>query len=124
MISLPIVVALFIAVIALILILEPENMEKNTVEDKLLRKEFRSSKHKWEATQLKSFYFCYLCHKLISGWFSSEVLECKKCGILVHKLCKYLKLRKPDCKYIIATRENSKFYHQWRQCSYLSLIHI
>ena len=90
-----------------------------------MKQEFKSSKHKWEKSNLKSFYFCYLCHKLINSWFSSDVLECKKCGIIIHKVCKYLKLRKPECKYIIAKHieENNgerKFCHQWRQCSYNS----
>lgn len=36
---------------------------------------------------------------------------------------RFLKLRKPECKYIIAKQvegEDTKFYHQWRQCSYNS----
>ena len=119
--TLPVLGAIIIAVLAFLLLLEPESLSRNSVEEKKLHNEFRSSKHKWEKSELKSFYFCYLCHKLISSWFSSDVLECKKCGIVIHRICKYLKLRKPECKYIIAKQteiKDFKFYHQWRQCSY------
>ena len=84
-----------------------------------MRNEFRSSKHKWELSEQKSFYFCYLCRRLTNGWFS-DILECKKCGIIVHKICRFTKLRKPDCKYIVAKNNNSRFYHQWRLCSYIA----
>lgn len=118
--TLPMLVALVIAILAFVLILEPENLASYSIEEKKIHYEFRSSKHKWEKSELKSFYFCYLCHKLISSWFSNDVLECKKCGIIIHRICKFLKLRKPECKYIIAKQaeEDKGFYHQWRQCSY------
>ena len=82
-----------------------------------MRNEFKSSKHKWERSEQKSFYFCYLCNKLTNGLFS-DILECRKCGIIIHKICRFTKLRKPDCKYIVAKNNATKIYHQWRQSSY------
>ena len=53
-----------------------------------MRNEFKSSKHKWDRSEQKSFYFCYLCNKLTNGLFS-DILECRKCGIIIHKICRF-----------------------------------
>ena len=85
--TLPIVVALLVAVVACFLLLEPESLSQSSLEDKIMRNEFKSSRHKWERSEQKSFYFCYLCNKLTNGLFS-DILECKKCGIIIHKICR------------------------------------
>ena len=46
--TLPVLAAILIAVFAFLLILEPESLSQNSVEEKKLHHEFRSSKHKWE----------------------------------------------------------------------------
>ena len=51
--------------------------------------------------------------------FWSKILECKKCGIVVHQYCKLTVLKKPDCKYIISGSNGTgllkKPVHQWRK---------
>lgn len=98
--TIALVVAFLIAALATFLILGPESNDEVAVQSSLQRREFISSKHKWEDSQIKGFYFCCLCNKLMAG-FWSKILECKKCGIVVHQYCKLTKLKKPDCKYII-----------------------
>ena len=112
--SVPVIIALLIALVGCFLLLEPESLSTTSLEDKIMRNEFKSSKHKWDKSEQKSFYFCYLCKKLTNGLFS-DILECKKCGIIIHKICRYTKLRKPDCKYIVAKNNATRIYHQWRQ---------
>lgn len=64
--------------------------------------------------------------------FWSNMSECRKCGIIVHQYCRYLKLKKPECKFIISSANNKGAgpIHQWRQgihsinsiCSYCELV--
>lgn len=46
--TIPVIIAIFIALIGIVLILEPENLTQNQLESKKINHEFRSSKHKWE----------------------------------------------------------------------------
>lgn len=45
--TVPIMVAILIALVACFLMLEPESLAKTSMEDKIMRNEFKSSKHKW-----------------------------------------------------------------------------
>lgn len=46
--TLPVLAAILIAIYAFLLILEPESLTQNSIEEKKLHHEFRSSKHKFE----------------------------------------------------------------------------
>ena len=50
--------------------------------------------------ELKGLYYCNICHKLLSHIFFNKSMECRKCGILAHRLCRYnqRKLRLMRCK--------------------------
>ena len=129
--SLAVSVALLLAVVALVLLVIPEAREEHLIETWQMKREFTSTKHKWDKSKTRGFYFCALCSKIMSG-FWSNILECRKCGILIHHYCRYLKLKKPECKFIISSTQNkgNAPIHQWRQgihsvnaiCSYCDLV--
>ena len=114
--SLAISIAIVISVVALILMIVPDIKDDHLVETWQMKRDFTSTKHKWEKSQTRGFYFCTLCSKLMSG-FWSNIIECRKCGILIHQYCRFMKLKKPECKFIISSQNNkgTGHIHQWRQ---------
>ena len=36
---------------------------------------------------------------------------------------RFTKLRKPECKYLVAKNDGTRFYHQWRQSSTIANAH-
>jgi len=51
--------------------------------------ELLAVKHSFIKFDKKGFYYCNICEGLIGGFCRGTSYSCTKCGMLMHRMCRY-----------------------------------